>query len=215
MSFAPDFDSFTLIGSGLTCLGTIGLMGLIYYIDADVRNCPNRKWFFVLKGISFVQTFIIYGVLEILEGTMLEKVSIIILGIYLGATTIMDVLLCQVSDFLQYVGVLGGALWIFSKEIEPPLGISLILFGMIQYLIFMRMYGKADGMAFCVCAMYFIGLGFDMEMCLYHMGISVVLLAMVQALCGNISCKGNLKRKVAMYPYITSGFWILFLQIFG
>ena len=73
----------------------------------------------------------------------------------------------------------------------------------------MRMYGKADGMGYCVCALYLIGDGWGLEGFLDQRRVGFLLLTLVQLVGGNITGNGQLKRPVALYPYILCGFMIL------
>ncbi len=211
MSFVPDFDK--LLYGFLVLAGSMGMIKWIKVIDDEVRACSEERIKWLTIGIGMGNSLMVFVVLNMVEMSIPECAGILLLGIYLSVCTIMDVLLCQVSDLLQYIGLLGGIMWVCVRDIEASLGVSLLIFVLLQYILFMRMYGKADGMAFCICALYWLGLGYDMEMYLYHMGFSMVLLAIVQAFRGNISKKGNLKKPIAMYPYISAAFWNLFLQI--
>ncbi len=211
MRFVPDFGK--LLYGILVYLMTWGIIWFIRYIDEEVRACDreylNKLVFRISAGSSLMMIIIQY----LVKFSVLESISILLLGSYLATAAIMDILLYQINDFLQFIGLFGGCLWLINRELDIRIGISLICFSMLQYFLFMRMYGRADGMAFCICTLYWAGLGFDIEMSLYHMGLCVVLLAVVQAACGNISKKGNLKRPTAMYPYIAGSFWVLFMQI--
>lgn len=136
------------------------------------------------------------------------------LGIYLLVCTVTDTLLCQVYDMMQYLGVLGGIIWLLTQKPEPRIGYSLIFFALLQYIVLIHMYGKADGMGYCICSLYLAGAGMDIEGYLYHMIISFCLLAVVQGFRGNISRKGNLKRAVPLYPYICVGFITMWIFLF-
>lgn len=87
---------------------------------------------------------------------------------------------------------------------------SIIIYIALQYAVFLNFYGKADCIAFCVCAVMggFIGLGiYDFFL---HMAISFTILTIVQALKGNVE-SGRLIKCVGFLPYITVSFDICML----
>lgn len=144
--------------------------------------------------------------------TTIQKFSCLLLALYLVVCTVMDVLLTRVSDFLQYVGLGGGVLLLFSKLPSRETGISLILFALIQYFLFRKMYGRADVMGFLVCAVYLAAQNKGIEAYVFHMAGCFLLLALVQGLKGNINKKGNLRHPVPLYPYISAIFLLIICQ---
>lgn len=95
--------------------------------------------------------------------------------------------------------------------VDAAIGVSILLFALLQYVLFMRLYGRADGMAFLVSALAEASLGYDMQMYLLHMILSYLLLSLVQGLKRNIGGKGRLKKPVPFLPYITVGLWMVIL----
>lgn len=86
----------------------------------------------------------------------------------------------------------------------------MILFALLQYLLFMRLYGEGDVMAFQICALYLVGEGGNLMTMLLHMALAFGLLGAVQLARGNINKKGNLKTPVPFLPYIAcSILWFL------
>lgn len=206
MRYGP--DCVKLLVPGGIFLGSVGMLYLFRHIDEELRRCPikdmGRNWI-IFFGFVSVSTLLLEG------GTGKGTISIILLGVYLVVCTVTDILIYQVYDVMQFLGVLGGSIWLFMQKPENGVGFSIIIFALIQYFILIHMYGKADGMGYCICSLYLAGQGMDIEGYLYHMGISFCLLAIVQGIRGNISGKGNLKKSVALYPYITVsllGMWI-------
>lgn len=88
---------------------------------------------------------------------------------------------------------------------------ELIVFCLIQLLVFTKMYGRADCYAFCVCAMAETACGMGFSEYLFHMLIAFGILAMVQLARRNVNSKGNLKHPVPFLPYITVGFVLVLL----
>lgn len=78
----------------------------------------------------------------------------------------------------------------------------------LQFMLFARMYGKADCYAFCVCAIAGASLGMGFPDYLWQMLLALCLLFPVQLLRRNIGKSGNLKQPVAFLPYITLAFGI-------
>lgn len=85
--------------------------------------------------------------------------------------------------------------------------ISLAVFGLIQWLIFMKMYGAGDGLVFLVCAVYESRFGNGLSTYLLHMATVFGVLGVIQGLRHNINRKGNLKKPVALVPYIAVTVW--------
>lgn len=176
-------------------------------LDAEIAACDERKLFRYWFGFS---TFVSMAVLVRMQGTgMGEFAGLFLLSVYLVICTTLDLLLCQVNDCMQYLGLCGGILCICANAPDVNTGCSLVFFVLLQYGIFMRMYGKADGMAFSVCALYFAGMGGEIEVYLFHMLLCFFLLAIIQLCKRNVSLQGKLKKSVALYPYITVSFFLL------
>ncbi len=189
------------------CGGAMGLLALFSYVDEELKNCGwksiRKKWFFYSTLVCIP--------LLIEMNTMYPTLwfSMWLLGVYLTVASVTDALIYQVYDLLQYVGVLGGGIWLWYQKPIGSQGVSLLLFVAVQYLVFMRMYGKADGMGYCVCALYLTGKGCGLDGYLYQMLAGFLILTVVQLVRGNISGKGNLQQPVALFPYITMGFMFL------
>lgn len=206
MRYGP--DCVKLLVPGGIFLMSMALLRLFRRIDEEMQICSiyelRRKWL-IYAGFISVGTLL----LEYNDGKSI--ISIILLGVYLVVCTVTDILIYQVYDVMQFLGILGGGIWLVLQKPEKSIGFSIIIFALIQYFILMQMYGKADGMGYCICSLYLAGNGMDLEGYLYHMGISFGLLAITQGMRWNISRKGNLKKPVALYPYITIsllGMWI-------
>ncbi len=176
-------------------------------VDRVWMEC-NRNWFWFLWG--FTALFTGMGLYELANNVeAAEFVGLVILAIYLITCTVMDSMLCLVNDVVQLMGLAGAILFVLVKPIQPVVGVSLILFAILQKMVFLRFYGGADGMTFLICSLFWAGLGKEIDCYLMHMIISYVLLLIVQVLSGNVSIKGKLKEPVAMVPYIVLSFLFL------
>ncbi|MBR4083505.1 MAG: hypothetical protein IKK33_04385 [Lachnospiraceae bacterium] len=206
MRYVPDYVNFLVIGG--IFLGSAGFLHLFRQIDEELQQCSIKdmktKWLFC---VSFVSV----GMLLLLYSTGKGIISIVLLGVYLVVCMVTDVMICQVYDVMQYLGVLGGGIWLFIQNPEKSIGFSIIIFALMQYFILIHMYGKADGMGYSICSLYLAGRGMDIEGYLYHMGISFSVLAIAQSIRGNVTSKGNLRKAVALYPYITVGFLLMWI----
>lgn len=95
------------------------------------------------------------------------------------------------------------------SEGNVPAVVPLLVYLLLQEMLFARAYGKADCHAFAVCAIALCALGTDTVWYFLHMTGAFVLLIPVQALKRNIGGRGRLKRPVAFLPYITVSFWLV------
>lgn len=191
---------------------SVGILKLFWKIDNELQQYSFNE---IVKKVLCFGSIISWGLLLVYpQGVMTEQICIIVLAVYLTVCTVTDIFFYQVYDLMQYPGVLGGCIWILLKEPQTALGGSLILFAGMQYFILIKKYGKADGMGYCICSLYLAGSGVDIEGYLYHMIISFSLLAVVQGIRGNITRKGNLKKAVALYPYIAVGFIIMWIFLY-
>lgn len=208
MKFEPDLGNLILpLG-----IAVISLMVLYFFrkLDEEMGSCCLIKLW---------KTWLLYSMLvgiglhlEQKQGNYGMDISMLLLGIYLVTCTVTDGLICQVYDVMQYIGLIGGVFWLLLQKTECLLGVSLILFAFIQYFVFGRMYGKGDAMGYCICSLYLTGKQMGLEGYLYHMFISFCLLVFIQIIRKNISRKGNLKEPVALYPYITTGFLVIWVS---
>lgn len=126
-----------------------------------------------------------------------------------------DWVLCQVYNFIWWIALTASAvlLWrsLYLPQIEKKeeILIALLLFFILQFTVFCRTYGKADGYAFCVCAVTEATRGMKLAGFLFHMLLAYALLFLVQTIRGNLNRRGNLKKPVPFLPYITITFWVI------
>lgn len=192
-------------------LGTVAAgLFLIGRLDQAIELSHRRMLSIALAGItgSWLLRWRL-GPQEIFSRLFLA----IILGCLLLAC-ITDLAICQVHNFVWWFGGIAAGLLLLT-EIRRKSGIigsllpELLVFCVIQLVLFSRLYGRADCYAFCVCAGAEAGLGFGIMGFLQHMFFAFLLLAVVQAFRKNITRKGSLKRPVPFIPYITTAFYLL------
>lgn len=208
MNYVPDFVNL------LWELGIFVLSGGILYgtiqADKELSECnQGRLWqIWFIACIVAELGFFVY----VVEAEPIHKVCLLVLAVYLVVCSVMDSMLCMVNDFMQYIGIVGGSIWVLYFLPEPRIGSSLLVYALVQYVLFRKMYGSGDVMAFQICALYLAGRGKDIECYLYHMAICYLVLAVVQGIKGNITVKGELKKPVPLYPYIAVGFLLIICQ---
>lgn len=134
-----------------------------------------------------------------------------VLAVCLAFACITDCRTCLVYNFTWWIaGAAAGVLLFAERErLEGDFLLELVIFILLQLLLFSRMYGRADCYAFCVCAVAEAAVGLPLSGYLFHMLLSFLLLAFVQGLRHNIDKGGNLRRPVPFLPYITLAFWAL------
>lgn len=134
----------------------------------------------------------------------------LILAVYLTVCVITDRKTCKIYDFLQLPASMAGAILCMARPLPAGAGVGLILFALLQYFLFGRMYGQGDVMAFQVCSLYIIGEGGDFQALLLHMALSFAILGVIQLFRKNIDRRGNLKTPVPFLPYIACSLpWFL------
>ncbi len=143
------------------------------------------------------------------EMEMGARLAWLVIHIFFLCCGVTDHQTCQVYDIFQYPGILLSAYLLWNSPHHLWVGVSLILFALLQYFVFMRMYGKGDGMVLLTAAVAEASLGYDISVYLLHMIVAYLLLGLVQGIKGNIGRKGKLARPVAFVPYIVVGFWII------
>lgn len=136
------------------------------------------------------------------EGPEAIGIGYLVLSVYLTICVVTDRQTCMVYDFLQLPAAAAGAVMALLCPLPPECGAGLIIFALLQYLIFMRMYGKGDGMAFQICGLYIVSGGGSFEILLLHMALAFGLLGIVQLFRGNLNKRGNLIVPVPFLPYI-------------
>lgn len=136
----------------------------------------------------------------------------LVMGCLLLAS-VTDAAICQVYNFTWWLsGAAAAVLMAVNFQGIRAVG-ELLLFCGLQFLLFDKMYGRADCYAFCVCAAAEAGLGFGMAGFFFHMSAAFLLLAFVQAVKKNIGGGWRLKKPVPFLPYITAAFYMMLLFV--
>lgn len=136
------------------------------------------------------------------DGSAAVWIGYLVLALYLTVCAVTDRQTCMVYDFLQLPAAAAGAAMALRCSLPPESGAGLIVFALLQYFVFMRMYGKGDGMAFQICGLYIVGGGGGLEILLLHMALAFGLLGIIQLFRRNLNKRGNLKVPVPFLSYI-------------
>lgn len=191
--------------AGSICICVYMLLRGMMCVDKEHgMRFSRRVWWILIMG-SIVAAGIWQMTTEGMEGSF--RCAWLVLQIYFVSCSLTDIMTCQVYDLFQYLGVAAAGYLLLRGETSDWIGVSIILFVGLQYLVFRKLYGEADTMSFLVAAMAEGALGYDMQMYLLHMIFAYLLLSLTQIVKGNIGTAGKLKVPVPFLPYITVGFW--------
>jgi hypothetical protein len=139
----------------------------------------------------------------------LFTVLFVAFNVLMLAAALTDLIFREVYDLIWIAGIITSvSIFVMYPCIMPENALCLVFYTAVQEFLMGRVYGRADSHAFSTCALFLICAGETVEVCIFHFGISFVLLTLIQLLCKNIGTGGRLKKKVAMIPYIAVGFWI-------
>ena len=148
---------------------------------------------------------------------MARTLEILLTGIfcvYLFRAAVEDHRFCRVRRYLWWVaGSAGMGLFLLLRGMAPKLLLGLLLYGILQFAFFSRAYGKADCHAFLCCAIVLAAHGGGWEDYLWHGLFTFLLLGIRQLQKGNVSARGNLKKPVALIPYVTASFFLSALKL--
>ena len=183
-----------------------GVLRFLYIQDEDMHNFKWRIWRLCGAVTAMLCSFFLYPGED---GEVFGLVGFFCINLYLAAGVAMDILLKQVTDLVQYGGLVGGGILILQMSPPPEICKELILYTFIQYCVFRKMYGRADVIGFVLCALFLAATGKGIGVYVGHMSLSFGMLAMVQAFRRNIASNGNLKQPVALFPYIMCGFLLI------
>lgn len=117
-----------------------------------------------------------------------------------------------IPDMVYVPGIAGGILWLIYYNPGADIVINLLVFVVIQMVIFSRLYGGSDCIAYCICALYLAGTGGGLLEDLLFMLLTVGIEAVVQIVHHNLDFRhGRLIRPVALIPYMAVSMllWIL------
>lgn len=193
---------------GVQLAVSLAVLGLITAMDP--RHGLRAEWKsagILLAGGGAGAGYILYACDPKTPGV---RSAYLALSVYLTVCGVTDAQTSKVYDILQAPVAAAGAWLCIRRALPAESGWGLLLFALLQYLLFMRLYGEGDVMAFQICALYLAAAGGNLLTMLLHMAVSFAMLGAVQLLKGNVNEKGNLKTPVPFLPYIACGaLWFL------
>lgn len=179
---------------------------LLYFLDEDMQEYKWSTWCFVGAMLELAGSVCLYSVYQ---QDYRVSLGCFCINLYLAVSTSMDIMLKRVTDIIHYLGLTGGMILIFQTPPQPEVCKELMVYTIIQYFIFGRMYGRADVIGFVLCALFFATTGRGIGTYVGHMSLSFGILALVQAFRQNIASDGNLKQSVALFPYMFCSFLLI------
>ena len=194
--------------TGVICLEisilSDALLRIILREDKDCRLTLNRQicqkiWVYCAVTGCYISVFLSHW-------KWYGQLACGVLAAYLLVASLQDSQTFEVYDFLHVLALPTGMIFIMAAPSGEKV-MSLVLYLVIQLGIFMKMYGAGDGLAFLVCAVYESRFGKGLSTYLLHMAAVFVVLLVVQGARRNINKTGNLKKPVALVPYIAATVW--------
>ena len=124
----------------------------------------------------------------------------------------IDYYVQNIPDVIYVPGYVSGVAWLILQHPPAEVISSLIIFAGLQALMFSRLYGGSDCIAYSMCALYLAGTGGILLDYLLFMLLTVGIEAVVQIKHHNLDFRhGRLKKPVALIPYMTVSMllWVL------
>ncbi len=197
----------------------------------EIEGMTWRKCWF-LGGLAWINAVAILVIGE-MDGRLPEENSLLILGAQeilcsllaggLLAAACMDAVNSYVYNYvwwwcLPWTGMLlglpvakaymGDGLWRITGRLGIQQAATVVLFVLLQQILFAQMYGRADCHAFSVCALAGCVWQGNLLWFLIHMLLAVTLLAVVQLCRRNVTKDGKLRVPKPFIPYIVVTFWL-------
>ena len=216
MNYVPDFVSERFLEYGVwgVVMGMLSFCAVIVVLHIfthfDKESClhlwDKSRWFLLVLSIA-LSIAIVYRT----RGMVLHRVIGFVMLFYMMVCSITDYYMKQVYDVIQLGVCVMLAAISFLQRIHPACGAELIVFALLQAFLFRRMYGEGDVMCFLLCALSLADRGILVWTC--HMGLSFLLLGVIQAGKHNIAADGNLRLPVPFFPYMAVAYFIIYSQL--
>lgn len=179
-------------------LASLFLIGVLNKVDkAIIGKGTDRKAGYslnMLSGFLSALTFLVCGDLRAMPGCLFWA--------SLSAAAYSDLLTKEIFDWVYLPGAAGCAALMAFLRPEGVL-VELLIFIGLQAVIFRRMYGGSDCIAFSMCALFFACLGLHILEYTLVMLLTMILFTLWQWLIKNINRTfTRLKTPDAMIPYI-------------
>lgn len=164
-------------------------------------NIEFKKNYSIIESIVVTCIFVFFKA----EVNIWINIVTVILIANLTVMTEMDYKYKVVYDLYHYISTVCLIMLLCYFGL-PENYLDLGIFILLQMLIFGKMYGEADAIVFCLCAVYMSFFNAELLDFLIFMLLSIFILGIMQAFKKNISKNGKLKHPVAYTPYILVSF---------
>jgi hypothetical protein len=182
---------------------------LILRYDSDHGLSLRKQEHLILCIGSVLFAIWILYIVEEQQGAKIVCLSF--LAAYLLITSLTDYQTNDVHDFLHVIAAIAGIIMCVLASTDHLLYASLAQFIGMQLLIFSRLYGLGDCLAFMVCAIYLTAQGAGLYEHLIFMASVFCQVTAVQISEHNMNRKGNLIKPIALLPYITVSIFCYYL----
>lgn len=132
-----------------------------------------------------------------------------LINLMMVIASVMDLKEKKVYDLVWIVCITASAFFIITERSLMLLDLpGLLLYVIVQEFAMGKVYGRADSHAFTSCAFYFAGFGRTIDVYVFHLSVTFIMISAVQMIKKNTDKRGKLLEPVAMVPYITVGAWV-------
>lgn len=191
----------------ILCSFIMGLIPLVFTVWLEKKG-NIKKYVKPLIFGTVINLFLLSLYSDSLSIT--QQLILCTTGVILSLTAYMD---HEKQEVYRFIWLIPAT--VIIPDILQKTGTGLLIFLLLQFLVFARFYGKADAFAFSICAGALSALGGDMIIFLIQMLTALILLFTVNLFQHNINGKGNLKRAKPFIPYIYASWIIMTIIIRG
>lgn len=173
---------------------------LIKKIEPEYAAEKNLK-----KGIIGILVFLLITSFLHQE----EKWKDLLTGIFwatMALAAFCDSYTQEIYDFCYFPWLFLGFILALVGPVSWP---GLLIFIALQLILFRKMYGESDCLAFIACALYMAVQGKWLLQYLILMAVTFSLLTVIQLLKRNVNRHGNLKKPVPLIPYIAAAMTVM------
>lgn len=178
---------------------------LVFLIEIKVANTLDTG-----EKVRFDRNQVLITTLYLFVSALLGKENAFVLELIAGffwgsfaAASYSDWQIKKAYDVMLWTAILSAGLTMLAaKQISEQSITELVIFFLLQYLIFRHLYGAADCLCCSACAVYLAALGRGLLPALKLLSAAWLLLFAVQLIRKNIDKKGRLKTGQPFLPYV-------------
>lgn len=178
---------------------------IVFLIEIKVANAldTGEKVRFDRKQILAATVYLFVTVLLGKENAFAPE---LVAGFFWGSFTAAaysDRQIKQAYDFMLWTAILSAGLTMLAAQQLSEQSITeLVIFFLLQWLIFRHLYGAADCLGCSACAVYLAALGRGLLPAIKLLLAAWILLFVVQLIRKNVDKKGRLKEGQPFLPYV-------------